>query len=256
MPAKTRKPGSAFRFTIRIKLLLVTTIIIGVSLSIMILMATRFFRDHSETLIQEYNLSLASLIGARVESDLNDLASRSRLMAGLLEEPALSEERVGRYAEIFFHENKHCIFLGVAVRDSSATANRPDGPAIRLRHALANRDYDPRGAHPSELLETDAAGFAQSFAGATLVRNVTDATGAPILAVSMPLHSPHADQTGANADRGGEGAVLIALIQSGPLLETFRQNGQTALFDIFMVDQSGSLIAHSVPEKLKCAAET
>ncbi|MCR9143995.1 MAG: HAMP domain-containing protein [bacterium] len=274
MPAKNRRPRSSFRFTIRIKLLLVTSVIVGAALSVMILMATRFFRDHSETLIQEYNLSLASLIGSRVESDLNDLASRSRLMAELLDEPGLSGERVSRYAENFFHENEHCVFLGVAT-GGDFTAGGEAGPLISLRHALANRDYDARGAHPADLIQSHAAVFAESFAGATLVRNITDSGGAPILAVSMPLASKITSGGANGGTTAGENdsaderpaalagetplagdapaVVLIALIQSGPLLEAFRQSGQTALFDIFMVDQAGQLIAHSDPEQLKTA---
>ena len=244
-PRSKKKPGQAFRFTIRIKLLLVTTVIIGAALSVMILMATSFFRNHSETLIQEYNLSLASLIGARVESDLNDLASRSRLMAALLEEPGLSADAVSGYAGAFFQENQHCIFLGVASRNDSDNGATP---GLTLRHALANRagDYeDTQGVHPAQLIESHAEAFAQSFAGATLVRNVSADDGAPVLAVSMPAGDLN------NSDSQNAAAsdtILIAVIQSGPLLEAFRQGGQTALFDIFMVDEAGGLIAHSDPE--------
>lgn len=249
MPGKPQKKHTAFRFTIRIKLLLVTTVIIGAALSVMIFMATSFFRHHSETLIQEYNLSLAGLIGARVEADLNDLASRSRLMASLLEESGLSSDRVSQYAEIFFQENEHCIFLGVATQNTSNDAEQP----ILIRHALANRDYDPQGTHPAELIIENSRLFAQSFSGATLVRNITgnNATGAPILAVSLPLHSvDSAAQYPNSKDASGAPSVLIALIQSGPLLEAFHQGGQTALFDIFMVDELGRLIAHSDPKKI------
>ena len=253
-PTKTyRKRRSAFRFTIRVKLLLVTSIIVGAALSVMILMATSFFKDHSETLIQEYNLSLAQLIGARVESDLHDLASRSRLMASLLDEPGLPSERVGQYAEKFFHENQHVIFLGVAEQNEAAT-----GAPFELRHALANRQYDPQGVHPAELIATEAALLAQSFAGATLVRNLTDAAGMPVLAVSFPVREFSGDGAtpngatpngaipdGISPQGASSESILIALVQSGPLLDAFHRNGQTALFDIFMVDGQGRLIAHS-----------
>lgn len=92
-------PGSSlflktFRFTIRVKLLLVTSVIVTTALVAMIAFATQFFREHSETVIQEYNLSLAQLIGRKVEGDLRETAERARFLAQLLEDGALSNERV------------------------------------------------------------------------------------------------------------------------------------------------------------------
>ena len=226
-----KKSPRRFRFTIRIKLLLVTSVIVGTALSAMILLATRFFREHSQTLIQEYNLSLAELIGARVESDLNDIVSRSRMMARLLDESGLSSSRLEFYAGKFFQENAHCVFLGIA-------AQGPDG--LEFRHTLSNRNYDSlhNSVQPIGLVRNRAGQFRQSFAGATLVQNLSQADGAPLIAVSLPLN----DSSGGPP---GESDILIALLQSAPLLEAFQRSGQTALFDIFMVNDSGQLLAHS-----------
>jgi adenylate cyclase len=213
----------------------------------MILMATRFFREHSQTLIQEYNLSLAQLIGARVEADLEDLARQARLMASLLEESALSRQRVEHYAASFFQENKHCVFLGIAARPT------PEGAAsFALRHALSNRNTDLPGVRLVDLIMTDPDRFTQSFAGATLVHNLTmttasgDENGVALLAVSLPLVRAAAGATDNDSRaNGADREILIAIIQSGPLLEAFHRSGQTALFDIFMVDGRGHMIAHS-----------
>lgn len=65
------------RFTIRKKLLLITGMIVLLALSSMIAMASYLFRDHSETLIQGYNLSLARLVAESLENDILGIQYRS-----------------------------------------------------------------------------------------------------------------------------------------------------------------------------------
>ncbi|MCE9598955.1 MAG: HAMP domain-containing protein [Spirochaetia bacterium] len=68
-------------FTIRTKLFLLTAAVIISSLSAITLLATYFFKKTTETMIQEYNLSLARLIGIKVESDLKNMVYRADAFA-------------------------------------------------------------------------------------------------------------------------------------------------------------------------------
>ncbi|MBL8018761.1 MAG: adenylate/guanylate cyclase domain-containing protein [Leptospirales bacterium] len=68
-------------FTIRTKLFLLTGAVIISSLTAITLLATYFFKKTTETMIQEYNLSLARLIGIKVESDLKNMVYRADAFA-------------------------------------------------------------------------------------------------------------------------------------------------------------------------------
>lgn len=65
------------RFTIRTKLLGMTAVIIVTSLVSVTLLATSLFKKTSETMIQEYNLSLARLIGNKARTDLEGILYRA-----------------------------------------------------------------------------------------------------------------------------------------------------------------------------------
>ncbi|MBU41885.1 MAG: hypothetical protein CMN76_01590 [Spirochaetaceae bacterium] len=82
------------RFSIRLKLLLITGSIVSLALAAMIGMASYLFRVHSETLIQGYNLSLARLVSESLEKDILDIQYRSRSLLDRLksESPTLSLE--------------------------------------------------------------------------------------------------------------------------------------------------------------------
>ncbi len=232
-------PGSSlflktFRFTIRVKLLLVTSVIVTTALVVMITFATQFFREHSETVIQEYNLSLAQLIGRKVEGDLRETAERSRFLAQLLDEPAISDERLQTYAGQLFADDAGCIFVAVGERS---------GDNLVLRYTWKNPAFDAP-AESVQDLRTLITGpgkltnvYSAALAGTVSVRNISAEAGFPLLALGLP----------ANADGRAGNRVLIILLDSNGLLRTFQETGRTELFDLFMVNETGRILAHSDP---------
>lgn len=106
------------RFTIRTKLLGMTAVIIITSLVSATLLATTLFKRTSETMIQEYNLSLARLIGQKARADLNEILYRS-------EQLVLS----GRDSAEFFRENPGIRWVKPAGKPALAAGAGPaNGP--------------------------------------------------------------------------------------------------------------------------------
>jgi adenylate cyclase len=219
------------RFSIRVKLLLLISSLLAVALGSMILLASFLFRRHSETLIQEYNLTLARLIGVKIESELRDMAIRTELLAAVSEGDGPARGRV--YADRFFAANPGYIFVGVA---------DPAADGYTLTSALYNADFLRRAevdeALIEKLLSDNRASLARAMSGAIVVQNLSPGFVTPALVIAAPRE-------------GDEGGALIALIDSAQLLRTFRSAGQTQVFDIFLVNDAGSVIAHSDPERAR-----
>ncbi|MCB1139766.1 MAG: HAMP domain-containing protein, partial [Leptospiraceae bacterium] len=96
-PGQTDQHLSDFkpsRFSIRRKLLLITGLIVSLSLTSMILVASYLFRNHSETLIQGYNLSLARLVAESLDKDIQGIEYRCRALLDRIasEQPSLPIE--------------------------------------------------------------------------------------------------------------------------------------------------------------------
>lgn len=84
------------RLSIRLKLLSITGLIVSLALAAMIGMASYLFRNHSETLIQGYNLSLARLVAESLEKDIQGIQYRSQALLDRLESesPTLSTDPI------------------------------------------------------------------------------------------------------------------------------------------------------------------
>ncbi|HMW59480.1 MAG TPA: adenylate/guanylate cyclase domain-containing protein, partial [Leptospiraceae bacterium] len=106
----TSQPEERPRFTIRTKLLLMAAGVVVTSLTIVTMLGTFFFKKTSETMIQEYNLSLARLIGLQVQSDLQNIVYRS------------DDVLAGRGEADFFKQNASVVL----VRSGARTVINPE----------------------------------------------------------------------------------------------------------------------------------
>lgn len=216
------------RFTIRVKLLLFITLIIAISLNGTSFLATFLFRRHSETLIQEYNLSLARLVGSRVESNLRNLRYASENLVDLLKGRATAGGEA-RYTARFFSHNPGFIFLGVAHRQ---------GKTLRFTRTLYNRSLFARNnlteRQLQDLNRKNNAFFSKSFEGRVLVENVSSSLPVASLCVVFPP-----------VTKRKNGQVIVVYLESAGLLESFRLTGQADIFKVMMVNGEGQIIAHS-----------
>ncbi|MCB1148014.1 MAG: adenylate/guanylate cyclase domain-containing protein, partial [Leptospiraceae bacterium] len=69
------------KITIKVKLIGIISAIIIFALSLMIFLASAFFRNDSEKRIQENTLKLTEVIGQRVESELSSVFHNLRINA-------------------------------------------------------------------------------------------------------------------------------------------------------------------------------
>lgn len=215
------------QFSIRYKLLLIVSLIIILGLSSIILLVTIFYKSNSEVLIQEYNLSLARLAGIQVESNLKNTSYRMQAFYASLLQKNLTPKDLQGKVDQFFLKNPRFIFLGVAkktetdykflyefTQEKIFIDNKIEKSLMPIIHEITKED------------------IIRGFGGASAVINASSKFNFPVLALVVPVET--------NPEE-----VLLLYLEPTEIMGTFQSALQTDIFQVFMVNQKGEVIAHS-----------
>lgn len=211
------------RLTIRVKLLSIVSVIIVISLSTMISLATILFKDNSETLIQEYNLSLARLTGLDVESELKNRLQKMQTFSILLDRNNSKEEI--KYINDFFKKNQDIIFFGIFSKKNNNFQRKIYNQTIIQENQLKKETID-------SIFKKNQDEIEKSFLDIPIIVNVSQGFQLPILSLST-------------LREGDDNSVLIIYMESSELLKSFRAARQTDIFHLFMLNGVGETIAHT-----------
>ncbi|MBX7057762.1 MAG: HAMP domain-containing protein [Leptospirales bacterium] len=210
------------RFTIGVKLLTIITGLIIAALTTSIVLASIDFSNGMSRRIEENNITVASVVGQRVESEIRNMAYKSHVMALTLEQNIGTPAQQALLASLFFKNNPDFVYLAVA--DAA-------GERLRLRRQLPNSEYlntsGLSAAQVIEVIQSNAPRFARSFGGGIAVVNASQGS-IPLLGIGIPL--------------GQSAAILI--VDPAQILKAFQIEGNT-LLTTYMVGGDGELIAHT-----------
>lgn len=232
------------RIGIRVKLIGIISGLLIASLTGMIFLATYFFRTDTERRIQETNLSITSVIGQKIVSEIDNFKYRAVLAVtgGQTDDTensvqlgpvsSIRDERPTQVRsipkdrkKIFLRNNDSVLYLAVVSRDNLSLKYEDE---IFNEVALQNRGLDKQQIQSQ--LPVYAEEFLPSTAGATLVKNISPALRTPVVALSFPLE-------------GHQGQAVILFIDSRKFTESF-EGTQSEETEIYMVDGDGKIIAH------------
>ncbi|MDY6935385.1 MAG: adenylate/guanylate cyclase domain-containing protein [Spirochaetota bacterium] len=217
-----------FYLSIRFKLISIISFLIVLAISLMIFLATHFFKGDNEIRIQENNLKISEVIALKVKSDFVSLIEKSRLIVNAMIQNTNKQERK-RYSELILGNDKDFIFSGIAVmnkRDSSLNFVRYTYNDSLMNEIQVSRD-DIKAAH-----RANNKIFVRSFDGETIVQNVSQVFRLPVLGLCYPFQKKK---------NGGASSVLVSYINLDKFLKAFRSTGITKAF---MVNDRGDIIAH------------
>jgi adenylate cyclase len=229
---------------IKVKLIGIISGLLVASLMGMIFLATYFFRTDTERRIQETNLSITSVIGQKILSEIENFQYRAVLaITGGEADAAENSVRLGPVVQtnderptkvrsipaerkkVFLRNNESVLYLGLVSRQERELVYDDQ---IFNEVALQNRGLDEQQLRSQ--LPVYAEDFLPSTAGATLVKNISPALRTPVVALSFPLD-------------GHPGQAVILFIDSRKFNESF-EGTQSEETEIYMVDGEGSIIAH------------
>ena len=232
-PAGTIVAGPR-RFPIRSKLIAIISMVIVASLSVMIFLATYFFKADSTVRVQENNLRLSEIVAQKMTADFSAIIEKSNLLAGAM---LRGGGRGDALADLLFTTERDFIFVGVAERPAG-------GGRLRFESATYNLPWMEKHGVSRDGIDraTDAAekSFARSFNSEVMIENASVSFRRPVLGISMPL-----------VRGGGAKAVVVAYISLERILRSFRTSDITTML---MVNGGGDVIAHSDSRRVLAAA--
>jgi len=223
--------GFLKKMKIRSKLISMISIIIIVSLSAMIFIATFFFKSDNEIRIKETNHKLAEVISLKVESDFISLVEKINLMGTTMRQRFTSQAQKDLFTGLFFKNDKNFIYLGIAVKDLS-------GKKILFTDRISSAAFlaDSRSTIPEieHAANVYAESFFRSFGNDTVVNNVSAALKQPLLGISIPFEK--------NPD-GSIQTILVAYIKLEKFLQIF-QSTESGITLTYMINNQGDIIGH------------
>ncbi len=214
-------PSSGLKFSIKSKLITITSTIILFSMSGMIFLASYFFKQDSEARVQESNLALTEAIAQKMELEYQTLIFRSRLIAR-----ARIGQNYGRTSGNFFQENQDIVFVGLALPGENGAGYRIVDRLYNYGH-MAELNLSEETLN--NLLKINENRFTVAAGGATSIQNISPGSPIPLHAIATPV------------EKNTSGRFLIVVIDPRTILGSFRSSG---LITTFMVNNSGEVIAH------------
>jgi len=210
-------------YPISLKMIIMISIIVLVSLLAVTVAATYFFRADNKVRAMEDTLNYSSLISKKVNTDLNSIVEKARLAAINLQRGrgySLSSSQA--FVEMMFERDPDMIFIGIMDK------GEPDS----LRFMQNYSYFQSRGIKPDfkSVIKAESEAVSRSFAGEDVVFNPSFYFNEPVIGISVPY------------DRAVSTSVIIVFYSMDKILESI---STASVVSSFIVSGSGDVIAHS-----------
>ncbi|HNK59705.1 MAG TPA: adenylate/guanylate cyclase domain-containing protein, partial [Leptospiraceae bacterium] len=213
------------KFTIRVKMISIISLIMVVSISLMILIASYAFRKDSEIRVEELNIKLAEVIGLKVKTDIESVIEKTRLMANVAEQRFNSEKDKEKLVEAFFKDDINFMLFGIFSEDKGV---------LKAKQVNFNNKYLSENGVSEEdlqkLLNIHSKELIKAFTGESVIHNASQGFPYPIVAIALPHRSDYDSRT-----------ILITLFRMEKFLNAFKTAG---ISENFMVNGEGIVLAH------------
>ncbi|EKJ86294.1 adenylate cyclase [Leptospira meyeri] len=207
------------QFPIRYKLLLITSVVLLISMSGIIFLASYFFRKDSEVRVKENNIKINEILSLKVKSDLHSMKQDVHITASaILRNPGSANA----IAKELFEEDQN--FLLIGAYDASLN------PKFEALNDAFLQKYDYQKSEVKGLLKNIQPKLKKSFGGTTVIWNASPHFRHPILCLSFPLSESKDTHT-----------ILVTLVKLDSLLDAFQTSGPV---ETFLVSEDGSVLAH------------
>ncbi|WCL50043.1 adenylate/guanylate cyclase domain-containing protein [Leptospira sp. GIMC2001] len=206
------------RFTIRVKLMVIISSILFLSLASIIMVATYFFKEDNEIRVKENNIKITEVIALNVKSEINALKQSLQVTMSVISQSKTDSS----IKQILFREDPNILYVGVY--------DKANQPGVRIGNTQVLEDLGISTNVLEEFIRTNKDRFKQSFNNTTVLLNSSIGFRSPILAIGFPYSEDKSNK------------IIIAMIRLEKFLEAFQTSGN---IETFMVNDEGRIIAHS-----------
>ncbi|MBP6739887.1 MAG: hypothetical protein KA146_07835, partial [Leptospiraceae bacterium] len=218
------------KWTIQLKLMSIISLLFTILATVIISLATYYFKKDNEVRIKENNFQITELIGLTVNSYLTSTIQKSKQMAVLLESPGRANQQQA-ITDIFFENDSDIIYLGVyhSIKDR-----------VELHKSVANIEYLQEKLLSEKdmrnLIQISSDKFQDSFHKKTLLKNLSFGQKFPLICLSIPYSTS-----------AFPNSALIAILKTDTILKTFENRSIT---QTYMIGEEGDVLAHPEIQKV------
>jgi len=206
--------------SLRFKLISIISIIVIVALTVMIFLATYFFKKDNLIRAEENNHEMSKIISLKVKSDFESIIEKSRF---------ISDAMVQRLdPKLYFRNNRDFVFFGIAVKGKRNTIKY-------ISSAYNTKLMNETQTEKTSILKAGKLSrdvFLRSFSGETVVHNISPVFQSPVIGMSIPFEK---------TSNGKIKSIFISFIKTDKYLGAFKTKG---IIKTFMVNDRGDIIAH------------
>lgn len=217
------------KFSIQVKMMGMISLILALTTSIIIGVATYFFKNDSQTRVQENNLAMVDLVGLKVSSDIESIVKKGEQLVTSMIRPNLSAEEKQYISDLFFSIDKDFIFVGLySKKDELLQAEKM---YFNTKHIIdANLSED-------EIIQTITRNqdiISRAFLGKPVILNTTPGFSQKSFVLALPANQ-----------ESSTSKILVIMVQLDMILPAFEKKG---IITTFMVNDEGKAIAHPVED--------
>ncbi len=214
------------KFPIQLKLMALVSVVFILSTSVIIGLATSFFKKDNEVRVKDNNAKITELIGITVKLELETIIQKSKQMALTLEEDNISIKVRNLFTKVFFDEDSDLFFLSLVQFESNK---------VNFLRTISNLEFlsenNLNESELSDLIKSNVNQFSKSLNGKISLVNLSLGKKIPILVLVIPYKKDLFQDT-----------IILSILRPAKLLKAFEKRGIT---DNLMVSEEGKILAHS-----------
>ncbi len=218
-------------FTIQVKMMTVISLLFIITSSTIIFLATFFFRNESERLIQLNNLRNVLITSQKVKSDITATIDKATQMILILEKDA----NPAGFISLFFKNDPDFLLLGLYKKNE-------EGKLVPVREIINQAyldEYQLKKLDLENIITFNQSIFERSLDGESILYNASPGSKEPVFVVSFPQKDDN------NAE------IIITILKLEKIESSFKAVDNNITF---MVNGDGILIAHPDPQLLFTSA--
>ena len=224
--ANRDKPNAKAKYSLQLKMMLVISLVIATTVSVIIALATYFFKDDNKKRIQENNLELVRIVNSKVVTDLVAEINKAKILALTLKQEFKSKAQKKFFIDQYFKNDNSFIYLGV-YRKTEGSMETVD--------SVFNHEYLKKVSLSEDDIVSpvnrNLSYFLKSFDGVPRILNTSPGFQEASICISIPIEEGEKSEY-----------VLVILLKLEKILDAFKKTG---INSTYMVNEEGIVLAHS-----------
>lgn len=214
------------KFPIQLKLMSLVSIVFILSTSVIIGLATIFFKKDNELRVKDDNSKLTELIGITIKLELETIIQKSKQMALTLEENDVSVKVRNLFTKIFFDDDSDLIYLSLVQFEENK---------VNFLRSVHNLEFlnenNLQESDLNNLIRSNINQFSKSLNGKISLLNLSLGKKIPILVLVIPYKKDLFQDI-----------LILSILRPTKFMKAFEKRG---ISETLMVSEEGKILAHS-----------